>query len=39
MQIALPEPTALVAFETQKVLVAPSPGEIRMSGGMPAKQA
>ena len=29
MQIALPEPTALVAFETQKVLVAPSPGELK----------
>jgi phospholipid/cholesterol/gamma-HCH transport system substrate-binding protein len=29
LQIALPEPTALVAFETQKVLVAPSPGELR----------
>jgi phospholipid/cholesterol/gamma-HCH transport system substrate-binding protein len=29
MQIALPEPTALVAFETQKVLVAPSAGELK----------
>ena len=29
MQIALPEPTALVAFETQKVLVAPNPGELK----------
>ena len=29
LQIALPEPTALVAFETQKVLVAPSPGELK----------
>ncbi|MGD0188929.1 MAG: ABC-type transport auxiliary lipoprotein family protein [Roseiarcus sp.] len=29
MQIALPEPTALVAFETQKVLVAPSPNELK----------
>jgi phospholipid/cholesterol/gamma-HCH transport system substrate-binding protein len=29
MQIALPEPTALVAFESQKVLVAPSPGELK----------
>jgi phospholipid/cholesterol/gamma-HCH transport system substrate-binding protein len=29
MQIALPEPTALVAFETQKVLVSPSPGELK----------
>jgi phospholipid/cholesterol/gamma-HCH transport system substrate-binding protein len=28
-QIALPEPTALVAFETQKVLVAPSPDELK----------
>ena len=29
LQIALPEPTALVVFETQKVLVAPSPGELK----------
>jgi ABC-type transport auxiliary lipoprotein component len=29
MQIALPEPTALVAFETQRVLVAPSRGELK----------
>jgi phospholipid/cholesterol/gamma-HCH transport system substrate-binding protein len=28
-QIAVPEPTALVAFETQKVLAAPSPDELR----------
>jgi phospholipid/cholesterol/gamma-HCH transport system substrate-binding protein len=29
MQIALPEPAALVAFETQKLLVAPSPEELK----------
>ncbi|MGD0720971.1 MAG: ABC-type transport auxiliary lipoprotein family protein [Roseiarcus sp.] len=29
LQIALPEPTALVALETQKVLVAPRPGELQ----------
>ena len=29
MQIALPEPTALVAYETQKVLVAPSPNQLK----------
>jgi len=28
-QIALPEPTALVAYETQKVLVGPSPNELK----------
>ena len=28
LQIALPEPTALVVFETQKVLVAPSPDQL-----------
>jgi phospholipid/cholesterol/gamma-HCH transport system substrate-binding protein len=29
MQIAVPEPTALVAFDTQKVLVAPSPDALQ----------
>jgi phospholipid/cholesterol/gamma-HCH transport system substrate-binding protein len=29
MQIALPEPTALVAYETQKVLTAPNAGALR----------
>jgi phospholipid/cholesterol/gamma-HCH transport system substrate-binding protein len=29
LQIALPEPTALVAYETQKVLVAPSANELK----------
>jgi phospholipid/cholesterol/gamma-HCH transport system substrate-binding protein len=29
LQIALPEPTALVAYETQKVLVAPNPNELK----------
>lgn len=28
-QIALPEPTALVVFETQKILIAPTPGELK----------
>jgi phospholipid/cholesterol/gamma-HCH transport system substrate-binding protein len=31
MQIALPEPTALVAFDTQKVLVAPGAEELKPS--------
>jgi phospholipid/cholesterol/gamma-HCH transport system substrate-binding protein len=29
LQIALPEPTALVVFETQKVLIAPSPQQLK----------